>query len=718
MTKIQNSKIAQFYFRHRGLCLTVIAFLVVFFVFRTPHIAHAAEADPETTDLIKSINDIILLIMRLSSAWLWPVLLMIGSLLDNDLIFGGAMGERLLSIWVQIRNLVNVVFVLILLAIAIYNVMGLGEEGGTLPLAFKTVMPKFVLALIAVNFSFLGVKVVLDFTNVITGAVFALPANITDSNKMKTEFEDMICGTSSNEVPMKPLWCNEKKLNDRAVNFFSRLDRSNITLAYAVQFGRAPNLKFIKDGIKDLGQLGFNIIFNTVLYFVYALSFIALLVVLLFRTVALWIGVVLSPLLALSIVLPNLKELAGGAGEMKDKFVKNAIAPIKIGLVLSVGYIMLEGFSADKSIHGEILSSSVLNAVDPNAIPTDITDLQQLMVAVGVIVIVWVGVFSAADETAAKGITGFIRDKAQSFGKFAAKLPTYAQVIPTKAGGKVTLAQLESTISDIPGKVHAARGRSLLEPPPPNAEILADWRKAGAQGVKAFAKAFAEHPDVLHSPEGWAIFKETMTTKGGVRKEEFDKKFGSSHEFYRIAVHELMKPGAHSEFKAGLNETDLRGQDAEAIIKAIEKKKREAPKPITNEDSARDALLSQTPASLAEQDAFKKSGWTQQEIGTFKDALARFPDQVQSALVQVKDKKVDHGVMDYLSKVDTLVTADTGTITPQVRQAINGISDNAVLQAIITGRTLGEDTALHKAITAKIKAPPGISVPPAAPAGR
>ncbi|MBI2638650.1 hypothetical protein HYW83_03610 [Candidatus Peregrinibacteria bacterium] len=630
MSDTPKSKLIQFYFHHRGLCLAAITLLVVFFVFRAPHVAQAAE-DPETTDLIKSINDIILLIMRLSSAWLWPVLLMIGSLLDNDLIFGGAMGERLLSIWVQIRNLVNVVFVLILLAIAIYNVMGLGEEGGTLPLAFKTVMPKFVLALIAVNFSFLGVKVVLDFTNVITGAVFALPANITDSTKMQTEFQDMICGTSSNEVPMKPLWCNEKKLNDRAVNFFSRLDRSNITLAYAVQFGRAPNLKFIKDGIKDLGQLGFNIIFNTVLYFVYALSFIALLLVLLFRTVALWIGVVLSPLLALSIVLPNLKELAGGAGEMKDQFVKNAIAPIKIGLVLSIGYIMLEGFSADKSIHGEILSSSVLNAVDPNAIPTDITDLQQLMVAVGVIVIVWMGVFSAADETAAKGITGFIRDKAQTFGKFAATLPTFAQVIPTKSQGKVTLAQLGATLEDIPGRVQRERGSSLF------GKEFGGLKNASNPTM--LGKELGKAPHLAIKPEGWEALKNKLVELKIVTEEEF-KALNLGAQYTPGDMQKIYNLPKFKDVARAIQDENSHITDAESFNKAASTT--EQKKPITDSASAVTALKgSQTPAQLKADypKAFENTDET--AIGELQTAIKEIPEKLAEIFVSVdRDGKI------------------------------------------------------------------------------
>ncbi|MEK7523877.1 MAG: hypothetical protein AAB588_02485 [Patescibacteria group bacterium] len=502
-----------FYFRHRKLCVFTGLVLAAAAVFAFPYAVHAAAdaaaaapgggqpAEP-LSDIYKDVNDIFNLVIRISAAWLWPVILMIGSLLDNDLIFGGAMGERLLAIWVQVRNLVNVMFVLVLLAIAVYNVLGLGEEGGGLPLALKTAIPKFVLALIAVNFSFVAARVVLDFTNVITGAVFALPSTVLVENgkevKIADKVDEIICGTPSQEVPMRATWCKDGKINERAQAFFSRLDRSNITIAYAIRFGRAPQLKFIRDGLKGLGQLGFNIIFNAVLYVVYAVSFIVLFLVLLLRIVMLWVGVVLSPIIALGIVLPQLGKLAGEGGGLQEKFIANAIAPIKIGLVLSIGYIMLDGFEADKSIHGSQLSSNALDAIDPNSLPTDITDLQQLMIAIAVVVIVWMGVFEGTKGTAAEGITGWIKGHMEGFGKWAAKLPTYAQVLPVGPGmGGRGIAQALDTIGFYKDKIDTTYGRSNLRGGDTDARLTA-WEKAAESKDKTkFAGAFAYDPGVL-----------------------------------------------------------------------------------------------------------------------------------------------------------------------------------------------------------------------------
>lgn len=501
MQKI-TSKIINFYYRHKALSIIVLAVLIGAVIFAHPDIAHAAEDTEDPGKLLRDINLLFAQLMRWSAAIMWPVILMIGSLLDNDLIFGGAMGEKLNEVWVQIRNLVNIAFVLILLAIAVYNVLPIKEEGG-LPLAFKTAMPKFLLGLIAVNFSFLAVKVILDFGNVLTGAVFALPhtAGIEESYDLEAKVASVICNTSSKEVPMKPLWCKDKELNDKAKNFFSRLDRSNITIAYAVNFGKAVNLKFIKSDIKDITQLGFNIIFNVTLSVIYAASFVALFLVLLMRIVVLWIVVVLSPLMALTIVLPNLKELGGEGGNFGEKFLNEVIAPIKIGLVLSVGYIMLAAFEADKSRGGTILSSSPLDAVDPNALATDITDLQQLMIAAGMVVILWKGVFDAADKTAAKFITSKINDYGKEFGSWVAKLPTYAQIIPIRGGTETaSLAQIFDKLRGDRQKFTDSHGRWSDYRPNEQERQALDLASRG--DMENLGKLFKNNPELYKSNHG------------------------------------------------------------------------------------------------------------------------------------------------------------------------------------------------------------------------
>lgn len=125
---------------------------------------------------IKNFTEVIIAIQHFLNVVIWPVLVMIGGLMDNSLLFGGGMEERLRDIWIPMRNLVNILFVIVLVGVALYNVLGIGEEGGSY--SIKSLLPKIIVGIIAVNFSFLGIKVVLDATNAITTAIFTLPAEV------------------------------------------------------------------------------------------------------------------------------------------------------------------------------------------------------------------------------------------------------------------------------------------------------------------------------------------------------------------------------------------------------------------------------------------------------------------------------------------------------------------------------------------------------------
>jgi hypothetical protein len=126
-------------------------------------------------ELIKSAKFLVGL-QEILSKLIWPVLIMIGGLLDNSLLFGNGMEERLREIWIPIRNIVNILFVIALVGIALYNVLGIGDENSNY--SIKAMLPKIIIGIIAVNFSFLGIKLFLDGINVLTTSIFALPNQV------------------------------------------------------------------------------------------------------------------------------------------------------------------------------------------------------------------------------------------------------------------------------------------------------------------------------------------------------------------------------------------------------------------------------------------------------------------------------------------------------------------------------------------------------------
>ena len=132
-----------------------------------------AEAVDLTEKLRETIVNVSILMNRIFNPFILFFTKHIGTLLSNEYIYGGGMGEMLHKIWVVSRNIVNIVFVLILLFLAVRHIFA-GEENTDL----KKTLPKFVIMLIAINFSWMASRIVLDAANVATNVVFAIPSGV------------------------------------------------------------------------------------------------------------------------------------------------------------------------------------------------------------------------------------------------------------------------------------------------------------------------------------------------------------------------------------------------------------------------------------------------------------------------------------------------------------------------------------------------------------
>lgn len=433
---------------------------------------------------------------------LWPVLVMIGGLLDNSLLFGAGMEERLREIWVPIRNIVNILFVLALLGIALYNVLGVGDENGSY--SIKSILPQIIIGIIVVNFSFVGIKVFLDGVNVLTTSIFALPGQVSEgldrvidtnseydkkiierfcANLQGQKINDVSSGTALEaeveEIIIKSLTINSKLANlgikstdniqtinekisklspadqeklNKQINshkegyictglelsktgelFLKRWNSRNAALAMALNMSKIVFYEEIDPSVKNIEKLAVNVIFSMMLYLIYTASFVALFVVLLGRLVVLWLSIALSPILLLGIAVPAIKEKVSLFGTFTEKFMKNAIAPIGIALSMTVGWIMLKAIQDINDI-GE--TSQVFTATQ--GIPVvGLGTIQDLIVALGTVGVVWLGVFTAAEGTVAEGVTNFMKDGLTRVGKFVATTPLrHTAIMPIKLAGE------------------------------------------------------------------------------------------------------------------------------------------------------------------------------------------------------------------------------------------------------------------------------------------
>ncbi len=415
---------------------------------------------------------------------IWPILIMIGGLLDNSILFGAGMEDRMREIWIPIRNIMNILFVVALVGIALYNVLGIGEENGEY--SIKAILPKIVIGIIAVNFSFVGVKLVLDTVNVLTTSVFSLPdqvgeemARITVATDDKTidrfckvlqgapidqvvTDEELIartqqksCKIAADNIGISTVGscteieqaaadagrssgyqealnrlqqgeiCQGGELTETGRVFLQRFSSRNVAVAMALSLGKILYYQDVDFNIQNIEDLFISTVFSALMYIAYLASFLALFIILLARLVVMWLAIVLSPIIMLAMAVPALESKLPGFDKIKEEFVKNAVVPLAVSIPLTVGWIMLKSMQSVNNLSPDSLfiDRRVFEGAS-NGIPVvGLNTLQDLVVAIGTLAVIWLGVFAAAEASVARDITNSIKGGLEGLGKFVAGIP-------------------------------------------------------------------------------------------------------------------------------------------------------------------------------------------------------------------------------------------------------------------------------------------------------
>ncbi len=423
----------------------------------------------------------------------------IGGLLGNDYIFAGAMGKMLHEIWVVSRNIVNIVFVLILLFLALRHIFG-SEESSEL----KKALPKFVIMLIAINFSWLGARLVLDAANVATNVAFAIPAGTKGIVELEAEECNLnnnggaegSCGLVSLYKPFdatddssiiikteedKEAKCNLKALYDDAYGVDAdgekiegytppgkenayyqtttycwenrKLDKfSKSNAAYHLTYSMAkvqnlPKATAVGTTAETFAKIGIGTLFSLFFQIVYLIAFASLFIVLIFRVAALWFMVAFSPFLVLLLYLSQDSQLSGIGKSIESKFsiaqfANWAFAPAKVGLVWSVGFLMITtGQISTKEVAVALNKTGDITSYgfSVSSLYMGMESIQELMWLLMTIGIIWVGTFAVfSDLAVVNTITDKIKNYGNDFAKEVAMSPTWAPIMPMidpKTGG-------------------------------------------------------------------------------------------------------------------------------------------------------------------------------------------------------------------------------------------------------------------------------------------
>lgn len=105
----------------------------------------------------------------------WLFIAIAWAFMDNRFIYDPVVIDDLHNVWLMFRNIVNILFVFLLIVVALKNLFMWKKLEDLWKIVWK-----IVIALVLVNFSWFAIKVVVDFGSVMTNVVFRLPFDLID----------------------------------------------------------------------------------------------------------------------------------------------------------------------------------------------------------------------------------------------------------------------------------------------------------------------------------------------------------------------------------------------------------------------------------------------------------------------------------------------------------------------------------------------------------
>ena len=465
------------YKKHRKSLFYAFFLVWMFCVFWGSAFANGTSPDPVvwaelTQDVVEVLNGIITgasAILAMVTAFI-TIFLYPGWV--NGTLFG--LQDYLKIMWVLVSNVVYFIFAFVLIAIAFMNIIGKGE--GTWEL--KQAMPKFIIWVLIVPFSWFFVQFVLSISAVLTIGILTLPYDsfqnetllqeaISDSEIWTQEICKDIIITLTGEQPAwstsfsgpngeslgENLYCADGGTVTVEQIFtgeggWAGLNDSVFGVISVYTYGILKVQDFDTTSwidlqtIKTIADLIFKIFFDILFILVYMLLMVALFLALFVRWIRLWIYMMLSPAFGLLYFFGKSGDGFGKSGEKFNikEFIALALVPVYVSAALSFGLVFI--LVASKGIQEQAMewetdtlsvwgfSLEIVWAHGSGE--TEASPIAKLIIEIFGVAILWIAVMAAlwASKTT-ESIVQPIAKFGEDVGALAAKAPTYAPIIPT-----------------------------------------------------------------------------------------------------------------------------------------------------------------------------------------------------------------------------------------------------------------------------------------------
>ncbi len=425
---------------------------------------------------------------------LFIILQFLGYLLQADFFNNPIMMGSLNSIWVLSRDIMNIIFALMLIGVSFYVII----TGKTDKAKEKIV--NFVVAVILVNFSWFFPRVIMDIANILTATVYTIPNILGQGFTCKTLDENgpVDCRVVTNAIifpspekmtefcPVRVIegpgiWCTcvdgiechktdtyanaqntmapaHAMINGLAVSF-ARITVLATIPTSTIGRGGAPPLNDTQAAMVSL-EIAMSVMLAFAIQLAVILPLLGLAVGLFIRIVILWVTTAFMPFSFLGYVING--KLGTNIFEFETdiwkEFLNAAFLPVTIAIPFVIGFIMLSAVATVPAPPG--LSESLTIGVP---ILSGVKTWWQLLWTMAAVGIIWTGAFAALSKSK---IIGKFTDKIKGVGESVfgsiAKIPLLVPLPLPFARNVGGLANLPRNLSGAMTTITS--GRSDLTP--------------------------------------------------------------------------------------------------------------------------------------------------------------------------------------------------------------------------------------------------------------
>ena len=348
------SSIKQFLIKNKRIIYYFVFFLFIFFVFWDISFAEEKVMLVKTKKDWEEVANMINTTLLWLSAVVWIFTYFITLFLEPEWINGTMFWLDLYfkDIWILVSNVVYFIFAFLLIWIAFMNIIWKWQDKYEL----KQALPKFIIWVLMVPFSWFIVQFILSVSAVLTVSALSLPYDTFD--QIWTEINKIKIPTKC-DINMKSSWtssnwknlftCDENESKQASLWESMKSSAFGIIAIYTYGILKLDEVTkvFAKDiekwKIKNIWDLIIHIVFNVLFVLIYAILIIALWLVLVVRWIYLWLFTMLSPIFWLMYFF----DKNDGWGEwFLSKFsfkqlISLALVPVYTILALGFGFLFM-----------------------------------------------------------------------------------------------------------------------------------------------------------------------------------------------------------------------------------------------------------------------------------------------------------------------------------------------------------------------------------------